>query len=152
MAIGDAVDGALAGGVSALSVALILGDAALDHGTGLEAGEPLVGALDDVDVTALVLGGAHGLALAESLLGGSLGFSLGLGGGGVFRVDTSGDVLGVCVVVGALGEVFVERLVQVFDVLLLVLLPVLALEGRVGGIGVGIGVGVGIGILWSFRG
>ena len=67
----------VAGGLGALGVALFLGDAAPDHGTGLEAGELLAGALLDVVVAALVLGGADGLAVTESLLG--LGGSLGRG-------------------------------------------------------------------------
>ena len=65
MVVGDAVDGAVALDVGALGVALILGDSAPDHGTGLEAGQTLVGALNDVDVAALLFRGAHGLALAE---------------------------------------------------------------------------------------
>ena len=72
------VDSTFVGGLGALGVALICSNAALDHGTGLEAGQTLVGALRDVDVAALVLGGAHGLAVTESLNGGSLGLSLSL--------------------------------------------------------------------------
>ena len=144
MVVGDAVDGAVALDVGALFVALIFSNAASDHGTCLEARQTLVGALDGVDVAALVFGGAHGLAFAEILDGGSLGVSLSLGGGGVLGGDLRGDVVGT---LGEfLGEVLVESIVEiiveVIEVLVVVLLPVLALE-RDTGVGV-VGVGVGV--------
>jgi len=127
--VGDAVDGALAGGVGALGVAAVNRDAALDHGTGLEAGEPLVGALDDVDVAALVVRGAHLLALRERLLGVRLGLRLSLGLGGVFLVDASGEVVRRLLFGGfLLGNLSLHVLVHVLSVVLLVLGPLLAVE------------------------
>ena len=127
--VGDAVDGAIALDVGALGVAVILGDAAPDHGTGLEAGEPLVGALDDVDVAALVVRGAHLLALRERLLGVRLGLRLSLGLGGVFLVDASGEVVRR-LLFGSflLGNFSLHVLVHVPSVVLLVLGPLLAVE------------------------
>ena len=127
--VGDAVDGAIALDVGALGVAVILGDAAPDHGTGLEAGEPLVGALDDVDVAALVVRGAHRLALRERLLGVRLGLRLSLGLGGVFLVDASGDFVRR-LLFGSfiLGNFSLRVLVHVLSVVLLVLGPLLAVE------------------------
>ena len=145
--VGDAVDDAVfAGGFSALGVAGVFGDSAPDHGTGLEAGQALVGALRDVVVAALVIGGAHGPALGERLLGGSLGLSLSLGLGGVFSLNLDGDILEQLLLGGRGlgGHVLLGILVLFLGILLLVLGPRRAVEIHGGLLGLGLGLGLGL--------
>ena len=145
--VGDAVDDAVfAGGFSAFGVAVVFGDSAPDHGTGLEAGQALVGALRDVVVAALVIGGAHGPALGERLLGGSLGLSLSLGLGGVFSLNLDGDILEQLLLGGRGlgGHVLLGILVLFLGILLLVLGPLRAVEIHGGLLGLGLGLGLGL--------
>ena len=143
--VGDAVDDAVfAGGFSALGVAVVFGDSAPDHGTGLEAGQALVGALSDVVVAALVIGGAHGLALGERLLGGSLRISLSLGLGGVLSLDLGGGIFEQLLLGGwgLGGHVLLGILVLFLGVLLLVLAQLRAVEIHGGLLGLGLGLGL----------